>query len=416
MNSSRTQFLIMVVISLSLTVIACENNNSADDPNDSVGGELETQVDSGVVEGDAEVQDTPDGMQDTPEPDEGPQDPDTGMMPNVDRPEGPLRRFEVQNAEARNAICNDGSPAVFYARRGVGDGERKWVIHLKGGGSCYSIESCQRRFENSPSLMSSDGYSDAKTIDGIFNTDPELNPAFYNWTHVHVMYCSSDGWNGDREASPESGGFHYRGKAIVRAVIEDLMTVEAGNFRNLSEATDVIFAGSSAGSNGMKQNLDDVAAMLSHAKVVGLNDASFFTLRLGYTEEEIRAQRRERIEFANSVLDASCVADTNDPIACADSTFVGLYHITTPFFVLMDQEDGNSLDGIEDPEQIAQFSAHVRELLTPLPGAYSPRTGTHVWISKDLFYSHDIEGMSFHDTFANFYFEREGLTNVIKAP
>ena len=82
----------------------------------------------------------------------------------------------------------------------------------------------------------------------------------------------------------------------------------------------------------------------------------------------------------------------------------------------MDQEDGNSLEGIEDPDQIAEFSAHVRDLLAPLSGAYSPRTGTHVWVSKDLFYSHDIEGMSFHDTFANFYFDREGPKNVIKAP
>jgi hypothetical protein len=34
----------------------------------------------------------------------------------------PLQKVTVQNAAAKQAVCNDGSPAVYYFRAGKGSG------------------------------------------------------------------------------------------------------------------------------------------------------------------------------------------------------------------------------------------------------------------------------------------------------
>ncbi|MBW2404447.1 MAG: hypothetical protein JRF42_11740, partial [Deltaproteobacteria bacterium] len=39
-----------------------------------------------------------------------------------------LIRFFVKDAAARNAVCNDGTDAVFYFAAGSGAGEGKWII------------------------------------------------------------------------------------------------------------------------------------------------------------------------------------------------------------------------------------------------------------------------------------------------
>jgi len=38
-----------------------------------------------------------------------------------------------------NAVCNDGSPAVYYFRPGYGSGSSVFTIYLEGGGVCYGI-------------------------------------------------------------------------------------------------------------------------------------------------------------------------------------------------------------------------------------------------------------------------------------
>src|ERR1041384_8009238 len=61
----------------------------------------------------------------------------------------------VKNAESRFAVCNDGTDAGYYLRRGTGTGSKRWVIFLVGGGFCNSISSCAERARTSPDLMSS---------------------------------------------------------------------------------------------------------------------------------------------------------------------------------------------------------------------------------------------------------------------
>ena len=36
----------------------------------------------------------------------------------------------------QNARCLDGTPALYYHRKGTGSGVNKWFIHQQGGGWC----------------------------------------------------------------------------------------------------------------------------------------------------------------------------------------------------------------------------------------------------------------------------------------
>src|SRR3990170_3449932 len=67
----------------------------------------------------------------------------------------PLQKITVRDAARRQAVCNDGSPAVYYFRPGSGAGANRWVIFLVGGGFCFSVDSCWLREILNPELMTS---------------------------------------------------------------------------------------------------------------------------------------------------------------------------------------------------------------------------------------------------------------------
>lgn len=60
-------------------------------------------------------------------------------------------RYEI-TAEP-NALCNDGSRAVFYLRPSP-RGNSDWLVYFDGGNACYSDASCQSRFITDHSKMS----------------------------------------------------------------------------------------------------------------------------------------------------------------------------------------------------------------------------------------------------------------------
>ena len=64
-----------------------------------------------------------------------------------------LHKQVVVNATERNAVCNDGSPAVYYTYTNP-DSDR-WLIYLEGGGSCVSALSCWVRYFSMHRLMTS---------------------------------------------------------------------------------------------------------------------------------------------------------------------------------------------------------------------------------------------------------------------
>merc|ERR1711972_1159762 len=79
----------------------------------------------------------------------------------------PLTLNFIQNATARNAVCNDGTPGGYWFRQGTGSGSNRWLIHLQGGFWCWDSASCSDRWKTQPYLMSSSSWAHSVQDDGL---------------------------------------------------------------------------------------------------------------------------------------------------------------------------------------------------------------------------------------------------------
>lgn len=329
-----------------------------------------------------------------------------------------LIRFFVKDATARNAVCNDGTDAVFYFAAGSGAGEGKWIINLETGGDCGTPEACVARAESRPDKVSSASYPETTTRGGIFAPDPVLNPDFFNWNAVQIKYCSSAWWHGSKAATEEPGGFHFRGHDIIHAVLEDLQDAAEFGPNNLANATAVIFSGQSAGAVGVKHNLDRVAETLSWADVRGLDDSAFFSREAMGLNPAEAGNYTNRIAYQGLVLDDSCAADELEPDICAEMMTVALRHVTTPYFVVIDQGDLIVRIAIPDPtpERYDIVAASTRQLVTDHGAGFAPWNNQHVWIGFPSAYQYRVDGSSMLETFGRWYFGREGCWAVVQRP
>ncbi len=296
------------------------------------------------------------------------------------------------------AVCNDGSPAIYYVRPGARSD--RWVIHLKGGGGCSSWEECNTRRRD---LVSSLPWEDTLDKGGILDPHEVDNPAFFDWNHVFIPYCSSDTWSGDaaklcdaiadpdcprdpRERWHHGVTMQHRGRRIVDAVISELRNTHC-SAPDLDDARFVIFSGSSAGASGMRKNIDRVADTLRstnpNVQVRGVNDSAFSVSPLASYQSGqctmFLGVPHQGYEFwGHPEPDATCVAGAtaqgHSPGECMRLEYAlgcnpqGEGYIETPFFVFMDQTDqltmrNRGLDP-QDPSDKAMFRAAQRQLFT----------------------------------------------------
>lgn len=291
-----------------------------------------------------------------------------------------MRHSLVQTTRYPTAVCNDGSPASFRFRRGVGRGQRRWMITLEGGGQCGSDRTCQDRW-NTPrtrALMTSnnivDGAIAQEPSTGIRSTSPTDNPDFWDANVVVIDYCSSDLWSGDRAGDatrPVSavGRWHFRGRAIIAAVLDTLRAEQ------IDRAEEILVTGGSAGGYGTALNVDDIAERFPSARVVGLMDAAFFIDYPAYdparqAESTTTPTERHRellagIDAWGGRGDASCEAITAQDVRafCRTTPFLLTErHLSTPLFVRQ---------SIADSVQTNAFIAPSEQ--GPMPTAYRQR-------------------------------------------
>jgi len=178
------------------------------------------------------------------------------------------------------AVCNDGSQAGYYFRRGQA-GTHTWLIYLAGGNWCFDKASCLERCP--PASVQKDFIGDVlcssrkypKTLEfGGVLAPSNPNSTLAHANKAYVMYCSSDGHMGDGEA----WGLQFRGARIVEAVFRDLVK---HNFlgRSAGYKDLVILGGVSAGARGAMVHLEYVPQFLAkagateEAQVIGLLDS-----------------------------------------------------------------------------------------------------------------------------------------------
>lgn len=90
----------------------------------------------------------------------------------------------VHAAQARGAVCLDGTPPAYHFQPGFGDGSDKWLLHLEGGSWCPSFQSCaNRKLTN----LGSSAHMDSRAeFVGILSDDPSQNPG--NCFPLHCFF------------------------------------------------------------------------------------------------------------------------------------------------------------------------------------------------------------------------------------
>jgi len=310
-----------------------------------------------------------------------------------------LIKIIVDTSEFPDAVCNDESPAVFFARAGSGTGANRWIIYLPGGGSCTDHDSCAERWCKAGTNFSSDKMSSLNMPTGIqghgiFNANAPTN-AFGNWNAVYVHHCSSDAFAGSNSnlsftttvaIQSEPAGYNYmidfQGSNIVEAVVRTLRgdgvplvqydsdddDIDDTTMPNLDDAEVVLLAGSGIGNQGVNHHADRLGQYLceNHVSYDSLTEScddldfravfdagvtpSTETLDWGTTTyEQILLDRWDApngymLPIWGARVDQSCVDfHGGSEWRCADAVHVLHNHIETPFFAREDMQDSNGL-------------------------------------------------------------------------
>ena len=316
-----------------------------------------------------------------------------------------LERFYVENAEERNAVCNDGSTPIYYYKEGSEENRDKWIVWLQGGAGCGSPEECALREQVKPELMSSELQSGPPqyTFNGIFVDDEYMNPDFHDWTKVFLSYCSSDHWSGNASAE-ETGDYHFRGHNILLAVIEDLSDANLFPAGTLDEAEEIVIGGNSAASWGLQNNIDRIAQKLPNIPIRGFFDSNFKPVAMLEVElehgffDETNVFLEQKINYQKLIPDSSC-AESEENILHCFLPYLQQY-IETPYFVLMDQYD--LLCASYSTVQQLQF---FQEAMESSPGCFVPAQNIHVWSNISEFYLLEVQDHTAMDVFGNWYFD-----------
>lgn len=381
-----------------------------------------------------------------------------------------MARFTIDTSKFPNAVCNDGTPGVFYYGPATREEDRnKWVIFLQGGGGCRDGQSCAERWCHVNTNYGMDKMTSSLTRQAIRGNgfmDPRSDNRFGSWNRVLIFYCSSDSWTGTTSgvhsatngATTVSFTLQFRGSQIIDAVLDTLRN-DLPSFKHravrhslrddatipwpdLDDATHVLFAGSSAGGMGARNNGDRVGDKLraTNSKLVkyavvldasqspesekrdwgrttycandprGCTYASFFAADNEYTAATFGARR-----------DSSCIAwhaahKPGTEWYCDDAQHVTLYHMTYPFFIHQDLQDGQVGGEFVDANfgTMTDFGTSLEADMHALPVPEEPRGGTvgmfipqctdHESFTNDVAtYDVKVDGLSYYDLVWNWW-------------
>ncbi len=130
-----------------------------------------------------------------------------------------------------NAVCNNGEQATYTVKTGS---TNKWAVILPGGGLAKNANEYKNRPRRWKEPWEEQGFD--------FGVTRDLKKKGYNM--VFIPYCTSDLYQGNHYNVIDGKEVPFRGRVVVEDVIRAL-------YDELNNADDVIFAGYSAGANGI---------------------------------------------------------------------------------------------------------------------------------------------------------------------
>ena len=260
--------------------------------------------------------------------------PDAAVIPQSSNLASEMTLYRIEKAVKIGAVCLDGSAPAYYHRPGIGNSVKLWIIHFNGGAWCFDAKACHDRSRSSLGSTKTLPPS-PPIIQGINSGDPSVNPDFFDWNLVWVVYCDGASFTGDREKPMVVDGqlVYMRGKRILNAIIDDLL--HARDFR-LAEA--VILTGSSAGSMTAMFQADFIAAQFPKTTPVRvLSDAGFFLETSSLGGKKLGTMFKAIYDMQNSStgLNQDCVKAVG--IADGWQCFLpakAYKYVKTPVFVL----------------------------------------------------------------------------------
>jgi len=291
-----------------------------------------------------------------------------------------MERFEL------DAVCNDGSPVVYYYSAATrADLTHVWVVHQQGGGWCWSESTCADRVRKTPWYTSS--RHSAKTYSPHPGSVLDTKGTRFAGAHaVYLRYCTSDGYIGDTDA----GGLRFRGRRAVSALFDALHTRHG---LGAELAPRVLYSGCSAGARGVMHNLNYVHAQLQalageNASVVGLLDSALYIdlPTLGHpAATRLSEQAKGVVSYLNASVDPHCAAVLAERWQCLIGEYaIGARTLIAPLIVHAFQFDSFQLttDLPIDPVTprqlralpalarfVSTFRNRTREVLVSLAGS-----------------------------------------------
>ena len=240
------------------------------------------------------------------------------------------------------AVCLDGSAPGYYINK---TSVNRWIIHLEGGGWCYNESDC---YHHIFTWRGSSAYwKQTLRLRGFLNNDPDVNPAFANYSAVFVPYCDGASFSGNRDdpITVKDKKIYFRGHRILNAVLSALIQNE-----QIDQAEAIILTGCSAGGLATYLHLDYVQSMFPDIKVHGLADAGYFI-----DAANIHWQMYIREQYQHIFVMQNCSGGVNsDCIRSKKGSerwqcFMAQYtypYIKTPIFVLNAEYDTWQLENI----------------------------------------------------------------------
>ncbi|KAG9154170.1 hypothetical protein Leryth_000649 [Lithospermum erythrorhizon] len=171
------------------------------------------------------------------------------------------------SAASKGAVCLDGTLPAYHLHRGNRSGINSWLIHLEGGGWCYTMNDCI--FRKTTRRGSSKYMEKQLPFTGILSEKANENPAFFNWNRVKIRYCDGASFKG--HGQNETAGTYFRGQQIWLAVIDELMS------KGMKDADQALLSGCSAGGLASILHCDEFQGVFpTKTRVKCLSDAGLF--------------------------------------------------------------------------------------------------------------------------------------------
>jgi len=256
-----------------------------------------------------------------------------------------------------SARCTDGSPGGYYFKQGQGEGTNTWIIYQAGGDWCWDEESCAKRCAILNVLCTSSVWPPTYNLSGIF--DPLNDTRLVTAHKVFIQYCSSDAHMGDAGPSQKTFGWHFRGQAIISAVLTELP---------IQKGDTLIYGGGSAGARGAMVHLDYIDSMLPSALRGAVSLYGFLDSNLwidaptmpGVAFPGFQNVTQGVYSMANIThLDETCQLQNIDtPWKCIFPEY-RMPYVRTPYFMVASQADEFQLStniGHDPPYNTAELS------------------------------------------------------------